>query len=180
MSVSPKSLTGIIIFAGMLTLFMGSSGFAGDSMKLKPIAKSADLRFEDLGDGTILDNKTGLMWMKMDYWQMEKKWVNWYTANEFAQKMNNKNFAGYMDWRLPTPDEAQALYDSRKRNVDKDGDKIYLDRMFPKGAGWSTWTSQEKSSKAVVISFKDEGGRSYQDKIAGQDAFLRLVRGPGS
>ncbi len=144
----------------------------------KPVAQSSDRRFSDFGDGTVLDTKTGLMWMKKDYWQREGKWVNWYTANEYAQRMNNKNFAGYDDWRLPTPDEAASLYDRRKRNVDKDGDKIYLDRMFPKGAGWSTWTSEEKSSKAVVVSLKDEGGSAYQDKITGVDAFLRLVRGP--
>ena len=64
--------------------------------------------------------------------------------------------------------------------MDKDGDKIYLDRMFPSGAGWSTWTEKEKKGKAVVVSLKDEGGAFYQDKISGQDAFLRLIRGPVS
>jgi hypothetical protein len=146
----------------------------------KPIAQSVDKRFKDFGDGTILDGKTGLMWMKEDTWQREGKWVNWYTANEYVQRMNNKNFAGYSDWRLPTPEEAQTLYERRKRNVDKDGDKIYIDRMFPPGAGWSTWTNKEKSGKAVVVSLKDEGGAIYQDKISGTDAFLRLTRGPVS
>ncbi|MFQ5450018.1 MAG: DUF1566 domain-containing protein [Nitrospinaceae bacterium] len=144
----------------------------------KPVAHSADQRFQDFGDGTVLDKRTGLMWMKKDYWQKEGKWVNWYTANEYAQRMNNKKFAGYSDWRLPTPEEAQSLYEPRKRNVDKDGDKIHIDRMFPKGAGWSTWTSEEKKGKAIVVSLKDEGGKAYQDKISGIDAFLRLVRGP--
>jgi len=146
----------------------------------KPVAQSADQRFQDFGDGTILDAKTGLMWMKEDTWQREGKWVNWYTANEYAQRMNNKRFAGYSDWRLPTPEEAKTLYERRKRNTDKDGDKIYMDRMFPAGAGWSTWTNKEKSNKAVVVSLKDEGGAIYQDKISGADAFLRLIRGPVS
>ena len=56
--------------------------------------------------------------------------------------------------------------------------KIFIDRMFPKGAGWSTWTKEEKQNKALIVSFKDEGGKSYQDKIKATDAFLRLVRGP--
>ncbi len=152
-----------------------------DSLKTKkPVAQSVDKRFKDFGDGTILDTKNRLMWMKQDYWQREGKWVNWYTANEYAQRMNNKNFAGYSDWRLPTPEEAATLYERRKRNLDKDGDKIYLDRMFPAGAGWSTWTEKEKKGKAVVVSLKDEGGSFYQDKISGTDAFLRLIRGPVS
>ncbi|MCZ6513765.1 MAG: DUF1566 domain-containing protein [Nitrospinae bacterium] len=146
----------------------------------KSVATSPDKRFLDFGDGTILDKKSNLMWMKLDYWQIEKKWVNWYTANEFAQRMNNKKFAGYDDWRLPTPEEALMLYDRRKRNIDKDGDKVFLDRIFPKGGGWGTWTSTEKGAQAVVISYKDEGGQAYQNKIKGPDAFLRLVRGPVS
>ena len=97
----------------------------------KPIAESADKRFANYADGTTLDRKNGLLWMTRDYWQMEAKWVNWYTANEYAQRMSNKNYAGYDDWRLPTPEEAATLYDRRKRNVDKDGDKIFIDSMFP-------------------------------------------------
>ena len=161
-------------------IFCGAPVLA-DVLKIKkPVALSVDKRFQDLGDGTILDTKSGLMWMKQDYWQREGKWVNWYSAIEYAQRMNHKNFAGYSDWRLPTPDEAESLYERRKKNLDKDGDKIYLDRMFPAGAGWSTWTEKEKKGKAVVVSLKDEGGSFYQDKISGQDAFLRLIRGPVS
>ena len=77
---------------------------------------------------------------------------------------------------MPTAKEAATLYDRRKRNTDKDGDKIFIDSMFPKGAGWGTWTSDEKRNKAIAVSYKDEGGQAYQDKIAGTDAFLRLVR----
>lgn len=143
-----------------------------------PVARSADSRFLDFGDGTILDTKTRLMWMKQDYWQMEGEWVNWYTANEFLQKINHKKFAGHADWRLPTPEEAATLYDRRKRNTDKDGDKVYIDRIFPSGSGWGTWTSKEKGAQAVVVSYKDEGGQALQDKISGTDAFIRPVRGP--
>jgi len=169
----------ILAVFGFQTLLL-STLWAGDSPQRQPVAKSADRRFLDYGDGTILDKKSNLMWMKLDYWQIEKKWVNWYTANEFAQRMSNKKFAGYDDWRLPTPEEAEQLYDRRKRNIDKDGDKVFIDRIFPKGGGWGTWTSSEKGHQAVVMSYKDEGGQAYQDKIKGPDAFLRLVRGPVS
>lgn len=160
--------------------FLVNPLMAENPAQKKPVQVSADKRFQDLGDGTVMDTKTRLMWMKQDAWQMQKRWVNWYTASEFVQRMNNKKFAGYTDWRLPAPDEASQLYDRRKRNTDKDGDKIFLDRIFPSGAGWSTWTSKEKGGKAIVVSFKDEGGQTYQDKIKGPDAFIRLVRGPVS
>ncbi len=167
-------ITGIAII--FLMLLFSSSVYAEKPVDRKPVAESADKRFANLGDGTILDRKTDLLWMEKDYWQMEAKWVNWYTAREYSQRMNNKNFAGYSDWRLPTPEEAVTLYDRRKRNVDKDGDKIFIDSMFPKGAGWGTWTSDEKRNKAITVSYKDEGGQAYQDKISSPDAFLRLVR----
>ncbi|PIQ95734.1 MAG: hypothetical protein COV67_13425 [Nitrospinae bacterium CG11_big_fil_rev_8_21_14_0_20_56_8] len=169
--------TGLLLF---VVLFTVSSVWAAEPQARQSVAKSADGEFLDYGDGTIYNTKTGLMWMKQDFWQMNRQWVNWYTAVEFVRRMNNKKFGGYTDWRLPTPAEAGTLYDPRKRNLDKDGDKIHIDPLFPAGSGWSTWTSEEKKSKAVVVSYKGEGGKEYQDKIEGTDAFLRLVRGPMS
>ena len=130
----------------------------------------------DYGDGAIVDTKTKLMWMKKAYWQAEGKWLNWHMAKEFIQKMNFKKFGGYSDWRFPAQEEAKTLYERQKINEDKDGDKIFIDPIFPKGAGWATWTGDEKGDKAIVVSYKDEGGQGYQDKISGRDAFVRLVR----
>ena len=169
-----------IIITGWLTIVALSIGIFStayaETKKIKIIKLSSDQRYEKHLDGTILDKKNGLMWMSSDYWQMEHKWVNWYTAKEYVQRMNNKKFAGYNDWRLPSVKEANLLYERRKRNTDKDGDKIFIDNIFPKGAGWSTWTSEDKQNKALIVSFKDEGGKSFQDKVTATDAFLRLVR----
>ncbi|OGW19647.1 MAG: hypothetical protein A3K09_04315, partial [Nitrospinae bacterium RIFCSPLOWO2_12_FULL_47_7] len=103
-----------------------------------PVAQSTDQRFMDYGDGAIVDTKTKLMWMKKDYWQAEGKWLNWHMAKEFIQKMNFKKFGGYSDWRFPAQEEAKTLYERQKINEDKDGDKIFIDPIFPKGAGWAT------------------------------------------
>ena len=132
-----KWIAGTIMF--LLTLISSSSTFSFDQRA--PIQESTDKRFAKFGNGTVLDRKTNLLWMAKDYWQLESKWVNWYTAKEYAKKMNYKNYAGYQDWRIPTAKEASTLYDRRKRNTDKDGDKIFIDSMFPKGSGWGTWTS---------------------------------------
>ncbi|MFQ5481279.1 MAG: DUF1566 domain-containing protein, partial [Nitrospinaceae bacterium] len=126
--------TGWLVVCALAATLGGAESV--DLDKRKPVARSADDRFMDFGDGTIVDNQTRLMWMKLDYWQMEKKWVSWYSAQEFVRRMNNKKFAGYSDWRLPTPEEASRLYDRRRRNLDKDGDKIFVDRIFPQGSGW--------------------------------------------
>ena len=163
----------LIVMAFSVSTF--SMAYA-ETKTTKPVKTSSDQRYEEYLDGTILDKKNGLMWMSSDYWQMEHKWVNWYTAKEYVQRMNNKKFAGYADWRLPSVKEATSLYERRKRNIDKDGDKIFIDSIFPKGSGWSTWTNEDKQNKALIVSFKDQGGKSFQDKVAATDAFLRLVR----
>lgn len=175
--------TAVVILILPMFFILGpliSQTLAVEEKNARTVIKSSDSRFLDNGDGTIYDTKTKLMWMKEDFWQLKSKWVNWYTATEFAQRINHKKFAGFSDWRLPTPEEALTLYERRKRNMDKDGDKIFIDRIFPKGPGWATWTSEEKAAMAVVVSYKDEGGKEFQDKIGGADAFLRLVRGPVS
>ncbi|MBT6408987.1 MAG: DUF1566 domain-containing protein, partial [Nitrospina sp.] len=92
--------TGVVII--FLALFFSTNIFAEGRASQKPIAESVDKRFANYAVGTTLDRKTGLLWMTQDYWQRETKWVNWYTANEYAQRMNHKKFGGYDDWRLPT------------------------------------------------------------------------------
>ena len=162
----------------MLILMVGcfSETSVGSEPGKDPILKSSDQRYADYGE-VILDAKTQLMWMKKDYWLLRGKHLNWYQAQEFLQKANNKKFFGYSDWRIPSPEEAETLYERNKRNIDKDGDKFFVDRIFPKGAGWATWTLKDLGKEAIVVSYKDEGWTGPEDKINGPDAFLRLVRG---
>ncbi|MEG3638745.1 DUF1566 domain-containing protein [Magnetococcus sp. PR-3] len=60
--------------------------------------------FENHGDGTITDHKTGLMWAQQD----SKRGMNWQAALAYAQ---NSILAGYEDWRLPNAKELQYLVD---------------------------------------------------------------------
>ena len=55
--------------------------------------------FADNGDGTITDQATGLMWMKVDSGHLTAGKMNWQEALEWAE---NLEYAGYSDWRLPT------------------------------------------------------------------------------
>tara|TARA_B100000686_G_scaffold270802_1_gene287278 strand:- start:1478 stop:1999 length:522 start_codon:yes stop_codon:yes gene_type:complete len=159
----------------LIALISSSIAPAWADSNNNPVRKSSDKRYWDYGE-VIFDAKTQLMWFKKDFWQLEGKHLNWYQAQEYLQKVNNKNYYGHSDWRLPTPAEAQSLYERRKRNTDKDGDKFFIDRIFPSGSGWSTWTTEEKGREAIVFSYKDEGWSGFEDKIEGPDAFLRPVR----
>jgi hypothetical protein len=65
-------------------------------------------RYVDLGDGTVIDNVTGLMWMKD-----AGKNMNWQSAESYC---SNLVYAGYNDWRLPS--------------VAQDGGVAELDTLF--------------------------------------------------
>ncbi|OAD23963.1 hypothetical protein THIOM_000190 [Candidatus Thiomargarita nelsonii] len=72
-------------------------------------------RYIDNGDGTVTDNKTGLIWLKNANCFGEQDWK---TAMLRAAKLahgqcslNDRSKPG--DWRLPTEDEWEAMVDER-------------------------------------------------------------------
>ena len=70
-----------------------------------------DPRFTDIGDGTIRDNLTGLVWTQDAKITCTSSAPNWPTALAYIAGMNsgvNTNF-GYTDWRLPNALEMFSL-----------------------------------------------------------------------
>jgi hypothetical protein len=75
------------------------------------------LGYTDLGDGTIQDHGTGLMWEKLSEDGSIHDWTTGYTwADAFNVKIAALNtppcFAGYCDWRLPNRRELESLVDA--------------------------------------------------------------------
>jgi len=66
-----------------------------------------DDRFIDHGDGVVLDTKTGLMWGNRDNGNDTK----WHDAKFYCE---NYHGGGYKDWRMPTLQELESLYDEHK------------------------------------------------------------------
>lgn len=64
--------------------------------------------FKDNGDGTVTDNATGLMWMKIDSGKLKAGQMNWQQALEWAE---NLEYAGFSDWRLPNAKELHSIVD---------------------------------------------------------------------
>ncbi len=59
-------------------------------------------KYQDIGNGTITDLVTGLMWQKS---LPDEK----YTYDECVEYAQNSSLAGYTDWRLPTIKELYSL-----------------------------------------------------------------------
>ena len=69
--------------------------------------------FQDNGDGTITDRATGLTWMQADSGHLKAGKgsdgrLNWPDALKWAEELE---YAGHVDWRLPSAKELQSIVD---------------------------------------------------------------------
>jgi hypothetical protein len=85
------------------------SGTGEDGEFQKGVARS----YTDNGDGTITDNRTGLVWEKLSDDGSIHDWDNIYTwTDAVASKvaaLNAASFAGHTDWRVPNINELQSV-----------------------------------------------------------------------
>ena len=72
-------------------------------------------RFTDQDDGTVLDNLTGLEWVKAPHSLPENSSivVRWSSGINFC---NNLSYADHSDWRLPSVKELMSLVDYGRYN----------------------------------------------------------------
>jgi hypothetical protein len=70
--------------------------------------------YQDLGDGTIRDKRSALMWEKLSNdGSIHDKDTAYTWAGAFAKidDLNTAAFAGFSDWRLPNESELESLID---------------------------------------------------------------------
>jgi hypothetical protein len=83
-----------------------------------PAARPTNQRFTDNSDGTITDNRTGLIWLKNANCFGRQDWS---TAMASARSLANgacglRDGSSARQWRLPSKDEWVALIDQNARN----------------------------------------------------------------
>jgi len=100
--------------------------------------------FIDNGDGTVSDTRNNLVWKKTDSYADFGYGITWYEAHDYCESLNEKKFAGYDDWRLPSTEDAKLLFSFTKTNYDKDGAEVHIDSAFEPNGGHNTWTYEEK------------------------------------
>ncbi len=106
-------------------------------------------------NGTVLDTRTGLLWAAMD----DGKGMDEQDAVSYFE---NYRGGGYSDWRMPTVDELEAIYDRRTQN--KQG--YHVTKLIDITGEW-VWCSEGPES-VNIFNFKD-GSRA-----------LAFFEGPGS
>lgn len=117
--------------------------------------KAEPKRFVEKGPMVIHDTKTDLYWLKKDSWQDKGKYLNWHEAKDFADNKNLRKVGGFADWRLPSVDEIQTLYDATAENVGKGDVKLRLDKIFPEGAYKMSWLTGDTSTRRPRFDFSE-------------------------
>lgn len=120
--------------------------------------------FTDNGDGTIIDNFTGLVWQKIQLADT----ITWEGALAYA---NSLSLAGKTDWRLPNVKELHSLNDENlyKPSFNKD---YFINTLS--GNYWSSTTMVNTATVAWDINI-DYGIVSYNNKTVKEHVLL--VRG---
>ncbi|MCK4836346.1 MAG: protein kinase, partial [Candidatus Aminicenantes bacterium] len=115
------------------------------------------------GVTTVADRTTGLMWHQSG----SSRYMNLTLAKEWVRNLNQRQYAGYSNWRLPTLEEAASLLETKKN-----AGQLYLNPIFH-GKTRSIWTSDTSGNEYWIVYF-DHG---YLDVNWPQfNSYVRPVR----
>lgn len=173
-----KKIINIAIICGLL---ISQSSFAQQVCKDYIINEWPDFRYTDYGNGTVMDNKTNLMWKKCSEGQTNSDCSggfitthNWQEALEIPQIYNNSGgVVGYTDWRLPNIEELRSLvaYNCYLPAINTN--------IFPNNSSPWFWASSpiafsENGVWVINFDFGSGGNAGRHEEIN-----VRLVRSPG-
>jgi len=112
--------------------------------KEKEREKGRDGRFIAYKDGTVLDTETKLMWAAEDD---GGQGISWSSGKSYCE---NYRAGGYADWRMPTLDELETLYDATKSRANPSypsGGKIHVATTLIILSGPEEWAADPRSDR---------------------------------
>ena len=130
--------TVLLILLSSLTVIAGAQSSTND----RGSPQATQLR------GYWVDPSTGLMWAAKD----NGKDVSWKGAMKYCRDLR---LAGYSDWRLPSIDELQEIYDNSGFNTPHSGDS--MPALAGKAKGGLMLTGAREWSSTRVL---DDRGRN--------------------
>ncbi|MDR4509293.1 MAG: DUF1566 domain-containing protein [Candidatus Brocadiaceae bacterium] len=113
------------------------------------------------GDSVVIDHTTGLMWHQSG----SSDYISWNGAKDWIRNLNNRGYAGYKDWRLPTLEEAVSQLEPQRRK------NLYVDPVFH-DEQWGIWTGDIHGSDGAWSVYFSLGNVRWNVK----NRFVRPVR----
>lgn len=129
------------------------------------LSSPAWAEFADLGNGTVLDTQTDLIWQQGDD-QNQNGGRTWDQAQDYCQALT---LDAHTDWRLPDKDELAGLVNTQR--VDPAIDPVF----DAQSAGYWTGSDLIHNSKSAWVTLFSYGALTAQDKETYQH--VRCVRG---
>jgi hypothetical protein len=140
---------------------------ASEVERITELLSGAGDRFIVNPNGTVKDNKTGLMWNLIDSTTLFNRCIDYKEALNFVKTLNT---GGYTDWRLPAPEELTVLYRQKP--------------YFPSTAPTWYWTSQTHKRylgrwmvDVDVVSTETSTEEEVKNKESWHCGAVRAVRG---
>jgi hypothetical protein len=117
-------------------------------------------------DEIVIDRTTGLMWQQAASSQQ----MVYSLAVDWIVRLNQRGFAGFDDWRLPTLEETMTLLE---RSPNSEG--LYIDPVFNSKQRLWMWTSDRGGvDSAWYVNFNY--GYSELNRIKSGNNYVRAVR----
>jgi hypothetical protein len=152
------------------------SYYAGDDVATGTGTSWPSPRLVDNKDGSVTDRLTGLMWTKdmllmfnRDPGYYEEHGSSWTSTLDYISKLNNENYLGFNDWRLPNFNEMISLLDYSRHRPDLPKfhpfTATWLYEIDPILGYWSSTSLAVDSSKAWNYHFGTGILHSYEKTI---------------
>ncbi len=129
-----------------------------------PISPDRFKRQDVNGDSVVIDGKSCLMWQHSG----SQQHGNWDEAVAYVDKLNQENFGGFSDWRLPEIDELKTLIE---RDLQKQN-RMYINPIFD-AFQQACWSADKTESGIQFVDFFD-GAMGSKDQ--NDTNFVRAVR----
>ena len=133
-------------------------------------------RFILAGELTVVDTETRLMWMRTDSMNDMEKWVNYQESVDYVRNLCESNIAGFSDWRLPSREEIDTLFNKSYSIKDKFEKIIHISECFSPGGGFSVIAQQVSGRMRVFVLNLRTGEYTHPDGLWTLTEAARAVR----
>ena len=134
--------------------------------------------YQDLGNSTVIDAITGLVWQKCSVGQSliscsgTATTYSWEGAVGYC---NNLSLGGRSNWRLPNINELRSMIEYNSTSYPTLNISLFPNTKI--GSYWSSTTYVIGTSSAWILSFVN-GSIDYGSKINSNNYYVRCVAGP--